>query len=153
MDDRYVAGLFDGEGWVRISRWKKPNSTHVRYQLTCGIGMAYRPIIEALAKEYGGSVHNNRHDLRSPKNRIQFMWTIASQKAIRFLNRIYPYLVVKRDEAKIAIAFQNHVDSTPYIRTGRRGTPRGDSENIRTIREKMFRDIYALKKRSFPPIS
>src|SRR6185437_16238748 len=110
MNDAYVAGLFDGEGWVRIATWHKPNSDHIRYQVIAGIGMTYHPVIKRLKEEYGGSIHENRHDLRNENNRIQFSWHIASQKAKVFFNRIYPHLIVKRDQVKLALELQDNID-------------------------------------------
>lgn len=153
MDDRYVAGLFDGEGYVRISRWEKPNSKHIRYQLYLGIGMTYLPVIKMLAKEYGGTVNQNRHDLRNPKARIQFTWILASQKAASFLRRIEPYSIVKKDEIHIALRLQEHIDTNPYIPAGKNHEyERKSRTRILAYRERLYRQIAILKKRSFPPL-
>lgn len=57
MNDAYAAGLFDGEGHVRIAHWQKPGSIHIRSQLIVGIGMTYLPVIEALQRTYDGSIN------------------------------------------------------------------------------------------------
>ena len=153
FDDRYVAGLFDGEGYIRITKWKKPNSTHVRYSLFGGIGMSYFPIIEALQSKYGGSINQNRHDLRNPRARIQFTWIVASQYAATFLRKIQPFSIVKRDEIDIALAFQAHIDGNPYVSPGRNHmNERPNRESIIAYRDDLFHKITALKKRSFAPL-
>jgi hypothetical protein len=152
MDDRYAAGLFDGEGYVRINRWEKPNSTHIRYNLFVGIGMSHLPIIQALQREYRGSLNMNRHDLRNPRARIQFTWNVASRIAATFLRRIEPHVIVKKDEVLIALRFQDHVENTPYVRLGRKKERRENHEEIYAYREGLYREISALKKRSFPPL-
>lgn len=145
MDIRYAAGLFDGEGMVRIGRWAKPDSTHVRYQIRVTIGMSHRPVIESLHKQFGGSLHNNRHDLRNPKNRIQFNWIASSQAAVKFLRKVLPHLVVKREEAEIAIALQEHIDANrPTLKT---------REALFAYRENLYQRITALKKRAYPPLT
>lgn len=153
MSDRYFAGLFDGEGFVRINKWKKPGSVHVRYQVICGLGMTHRPVIELMQRTYGGSINQNRHDLRNPKHRIQFTWNVGSQRAAAFLRRVFPYLIVKKDEAEIALALQNHIDSTAYKSAGRSGKLRKGGKQILATRDKMYHDILALKKRSYPPLT
>lgn len=158
MDDRYVAGLFDGEGFVRIARFQKPNSTHIRYAIHLGIGMTHWPVIEALKTEYGGSIHENRHDLRNPKNRIQFMWVAASQVGAAFLRRVLPYLIVKRDEAEIALHLQDHIDANPYKPAGRpkKGgvvKHREGRDDLFAYREELYQQITALKKRSYPSLT
>src|SRR5690242_19921308 len=110
MDMSYVAGLFDGEGYVRISRWKKPGSSHIRYSLVAGINMTYRPIIETLQKKFGGGLHSNRYDLRNPKQRIGFCWVVASQAAASFLRLIQPHAIVKREQIDLALLFQANID-------------------------------------------
>ncbi len=153
MDDRYVAGLFDGEGYVRIARWAKPNSIHLRHAVYAGIGMTYCPIIEAISREFGGYVYSNRHDLRNPNSRIQFVWSVGSQIAAAFLRRIQPHTIVKRDEIDIAITLQDHIDQNPYISAGRNHMhERKGREELLAYREDLFHRITALKKRSFPPL-
>jgi hypothetical protein len=153
LTDSYVAGLFDGEGMIRITKWRKPNSSHIRYALYGRIGMSYLPVIEALKLNYGGSLSENRHDLRNPKNRIQFNWTIASQGAASFLRRIQPYSVVKRDEIAVALELQANIDDNPYISPGRNHmNERPNRESLYAIRDGLFQKITALKKRSFAPL-
>jgi hypothetical protein len=153
LTDSYVAGLFDGEGYIRITKWKKPGSTHIRYALFGGIGMTHRPIIEALHQQYGGSTNENRHDLRSPRNRIQFTWVVSSQKAAAFLRIIHPFSIVKRDEIDIALELQRHIDSNPYVSGGRNHMEeRPDREKIIAYRDDLFQKITALKKRSFASV-
>lgn len=110
LDHRYAAGLFDGEGYVRIAKWAKPNSVHVRYQVFAGIGMAHLPVIQALRETYGGSLNVNRHSARNPIHRDQFVWNAASQKACAFLRDVLPHLIVKRDEAELALEVQASID-------------------------------------------
>lgn len=152
MDDRYIAGLFDGEGYVRIAKWQKPNSTHVRYNVFVGLGMTYRPVIETLHREFGGTLTENRHDKRNPNARIQFTWMAASQVAASFLRRVLPYLVVKKEEAEIALVLQEHIDANPYTPVGRYKT-RENRDQLLAFREDLFQEISALKKRSFPSLT
>ena len=149
MDDRYMAGLFDGEGYVRISRWKKPNTDHVRYQIFAGIGMTHLPIIEQIHETYGGSLHMNRHDKKNPNYKIQFSCIFASQKAATFLRHILPYTVVKSGQIKVALELQDHIDNTPYKRTKIRGALRENHDEILTYREKLFHHIISLRKRRY----
>jgi hypothetical protein len=150
--DRYFAGLFDGEGCIRIGKWSKPNSTHVRYSLHATLGVNYLPVIQLMHETYGGSISENRHDLRGPNNRIVFIWTGASRVAAEFLHRVSPYLVIKREQAAVALRLQEHIDSTPYVRSGRKKEPRQGSEVINAYRDGLYHQIKELKKQSFPPL-
>jgi hypothetical protein len=148
MDIRYVAGLFDGEGYVRIARWKKPNSRHVRYQVIAGIGMTYFPVIEALRDQFGGSMNENRHDLRNPKARIQFTWHIASQTAASFFRKVLPHLIVKRDEVELALQLQDSIDKYVH-KLGHHHKYHPDRDKIFARRADLAARIFALKKRTF----
>lgn len=156
MNLQYVAGLFDGEGYVRISRWEKPNSIHIRYALVAGINMTYRPIIEMLHADFDGGLHSNRYDLRNPKQRCGFCWVVGSQLAASFLRKIQPYVLVKKDQIDLALEFQDHMDDSPYTSVGR--SKRGEQQPLRkgrddllAFREDCFQRILTMKKEMFTP--
>src|ERR1700735_3898097 len=96
----YIAGLFDGEGYIRI--FKKVQKNHVGYYISAGVGMCHRPIIEALHQKFGGSLDRGRGN-ENPKHRPTFCWSVANKNAASFLNEILPYLSIKQEEAKIAL--------------------------------------------------
>lgn len=109
MDIRYVAGLFDGEGYIRIATFKQ-SKLHTRMQLFGGIGMTYLPVIQQLQERFGGSVQCNDHSRRNAAHRPQHFWLVSSVKAANFLKSVVPHLIVKREEALLAIEFQNSID-------------------------------------------
>ena len=148
LDLRYVAGLFDGEGYVRINEWRKPNSTHVRFNIFMGINMTHRPIIEALHRQFGGYFQVSRHDLRMPTHRALYAWIISSDRAAKFLRRILPYCRVKRAEIRVALKLQDHIAKHRYKR-GRqlRSNPR--REALLAYRRKLAAEISALKRVRF----
>jgi hypothetical protein len=150
MDDAYAAGLFDGEGYVRCAVWHKPNSTHVRYQVIAGIGVTYRPVIEALQEKYGGSLNENRHDLRNPNNRIQFTWHIASQTAAAFFRLVLPHLIIKREQVELALRLQESIDAHPRLANQYKVHP--DRDRIREERALLAAEIKRLKKVAYPSL-
>lgn len=152
LDIRYVAGLFDGEGYVRINEWQKPNSPHIRFNVFVGINMTYRPLIEMLQQQFGGGFNVNRHDLRNPKQRACFAWNLGSSTAANFLREILPYLIVKREEAEIALLLQANIDEYRH----KLGSPFGgyhpQRDEIFAYRRSLAAQITALKRRTFDPI-
>jgi hypothetical protein len=106
MDIRYVAGLFDGEGCIRVNRQEFPN--HIRYQLYAVMQMSDpRPLAE-MQKQFEGSFHFGKLPL-NPNHRPLHCWSVSSQKALRFLEMVLPYLIVKKQEAELAIEFQRGI--------------------------------------------
>ena len=157
MELPYIAGLFDGEGYVRINRWAKPKSTHIRYNLIVGINMTYRPIIEMLHEQFDGGLYENRYDLRNPKQRIGYCWNVASQGAAAFLRLIQPHLIVKRDQVNLALEFQANIDDNPYTPGGRPKKTGGiakreNRDALLAFREQCFIRIRDMKKEAFPPL-
>jgi hypothetical protein len=144
LDDRYAAGLFDGEGYIRVNRWAKPGSIHVRYQLFGGIGMAYLPVIQALQATYGGTLNVNRHSVRNPVHRDQFQWNFSSQIGAAFLRRVLPHLVVKRDEAELALELQSSIDEWKH-KLGHHHALHPRRDEIFAEREDLARRIAELK--------
>jgi hypothetical protein len=149
MEAAYFAGLFDGEGWVRVDIWQKPNSPYTRYQVVAGLGVTYRPVTEALKARYGGSLLMNRHDLRNPKNRIQFSWRVCSRIAQVFLMEIHPHLHIKKEQVDLALKLQDHIDY--YKMRGGRSFPLGERDRILSERADIASRMKALKKQSFLP--
>jgi hypothetical protein len=157
LDISFVAGLFDGEGYVRITRWEKPNSPHIRYSLVAGINMTHRPIIEMMHKEFGGGLHCNRNFLKDKTRRCLFVWTVASQTAAAFLRRVQPHVIVKKDQVDLALVFQSHIDENPYVPRGRPGKIHGPllregREELLAFRQTCFEQILAMKKETFAPL-
>jgi len=148
MDERYAAGLFDGEGCIRISRFAKPNSVYVRYNIDASIGMTYRSVIELFHKEFGGLLYHKPFNPNYPTNRPQWTVTFGSQAAATFIRRLRPHLIVKAEEADVALQLQHHIDSNPYIPAGR-GRLNPNRDAIFAFRHELFIKIRDLKKRRF----
>lgn len=110
LDIRYVAGLFDADGWITINKWDHKGRDYIRYQLFVGLAQVHYPIIARLKIQFGGLLH--RQDSASKRNskcRIAYQWRLSSRDARQFLKDIRPWLVVKRPQADLAIEFQDHV--------------------------------------------
>ncbi len=110
----YVAGFFDGEGCVCITKThRKIRDTH-EYVLSTGIGNTYAPILYYLKEEFGGYIHLN---LSAKKRKATykpfFQWHITGKKARCFLEKLLPYLIVKKEQAEIGIAFQKCKSTLP----------------------------------------
>lgn len=153
LDIRYVAGLFDGEGWITVCKQKLGergyghySPHHVRYQLVVGIGIPHRPIIEQMHRQFGGGLFTNRSaQVKMPKSRPGYMWKVSSGPASSFLDLLLPHLVVKRDEAVIALQFHKHVRA--HI-TDFRYHPEM-REGLYAEREEFRRQLLVLKKRTY----
>ena len=120
LSSLYVAGLFDGEGWVRVDD-STPTSrkTGFRFQLVVGIALTHKPVLELVHAKYGGKLYGDDSFRRKyAKNRTIYRWGCASKMAAAFLRDVAPHLIVKKDQADLAIHFQDHVDANQHKMVG-----------------------------------
>jgi len=110
LDIRYVAGLFDGEGWITVNVWAVPGREYIRYQLFVGVGMSHYPLMKAMQDQFGGLLHRNDSAAkRNPNHKICYQWRLSSRPAVGFLEAVRPHLKVKGEEADLAIVLQKHI--------------------------------------------
>lgn len=155
MNIHYVAGIFDGEGFVYIFRKQlrsKPN--HTGYYVSVGVNMCHYPTIKALHEMFGGHI-NNGSTRKNPKHRPTFVWGIANQKAAEFLRTIRPFVTIKAAEIDVALALQAHIDQTSYVPippNKNQVTERPDRDEILAYRETLYQRCKELKTYSFTPL-
>ena len=101
-DLAYLAGFFDGEGNIYIQGLRP--SRHC-YNLSVRISQANRWILERYRMAFGGLIREIKPTSLTARGIWQ--WMIAGRQAMAFLKAIYPYLILKQGEAKIAIEFQS----------------------------------------------
>ncbi len=92
----WAAGFFDGEGSINIEEPRKARG----YSLKVSISQNDpRPLVK-IAEIWGGSVKQRRGGLHSD-------WKLVSRSAGEFLMDISSFLVVKSEQATLAIEFQS----------------------------------------------
>ena len=103
----YIAGLFDGEGCVSIikdDRTGQGNHKSPSYSLILIISNNNKEVLEWLNKKTGIG------NLAKRKNQRLYDWKLSRKGTEIFLNKIYPYLIIKREQAELAIEFCNHMN-------------------------------------------
>ena len=122
----YIAGLFDGEGCVRVDKQKssaRRKQVNPSYTLECSLASSNHAIVEFLRQAFGGGIYFSTG--RGGRKDI-WNWQISSRKAQAFLRIILPYLRIKKSEVEEAILFQEYVSKTG--KTWNRNHPRPLSE-------------------------
>lgn len=107
-DRRWLAGMVDGEGCIFISRSKKGAITgrdgkYVRTQDAFDVGVkitnTHRELIDEVRKLVGwGSVRVSR-----TRSLDAYEWATYSNNARDFIREVYPYLIAKQYEARLAL--------------------------------------------------
>jgi len=100
---QYIAGFFDGEGSIGIYHHGKiKQGFHLRTQLTNNQNKNTEKLMSYLVDKFGG----NLSEQVTLSGKTRYNWQLNSDKAIFFLRKIEPYLILKKDQAIIVINWQ-----------------------------------------------
>jgi hypothetical protein len=134
----YLAGFFDGEGHIAIGLNKNPSGKRRWYLRFAAHQVDPRPL-HLLKERYGGSIQFT--DRRGQQRPI-YEWVATSIKAYKALKELRPFLIVKADEARLAMEFQELLFA--------RGTDRSAlSEEEEEARNKIYLAMREIKHRSY----
>ena len=116
-DVAYIAGFFDGEGSIFISKSKK------QYYLGITISNTNLSVLESIQRVMGGEISKSPDNR---ENRLQlFRLRLYSSEAKKFLERLLPYLKIKKEQARLAIEFQSKMEK------GKLTIPKEEQEKYR----------------------
>lgn len=132
----YMAGLFDGEGMVAVRKRVDESTSGKKcyYTLRTQISNTNPDPLDMIYDIWGGGI-NKRIDIRGGNRRPIYDWILTSSKAADFLTAVLPYLIIKKNEAILAIEFQSTLN---YNRI---------TEDILKYRESISTKISLLKGR------
>ena len=98
--DSYAAGMVDGEGCIRLCKgWSKRDQKY-RYVIRITVTQKDYRIPLWLIKNYGGNFY--KHMMKPAMLKV-YRWTLSGQTAKPFIERILPYLILKKDQAELAL--------------------------------------------------
>ncbi len=141
----YLSGIFDGEGCICLS--KSHENNRPRYRVELSISMNDRISLEVFQKYFGGNINignGKRH------NRIAhdcYVLKYSTQKTKEILTKLLPYLLIKKEQAKIALEFINVRESFNKYRKINAFAP--VPHKIETKYEKLYNKCRSLKKHNW----
>ncbi len=98
----YTAGIFDGEGHVGVYA---RDALKRSFRLKLGITSTNGNLIGFLIEHFGGSFSQLSGE--ASRNLRCYQWELSFVKAGEFLEEIYPFLLIKQEQVKLAILFQS----------------------------------------------
>lgn len=116
LDLCYLAGMFDGDGSFSLIKKVEKRSRSPLYFPLIQLGSKGDELINLLKKEFGGRVHlTKKHTSKEGFERNDFFrFKIEkSTKCKPFLEKIEPYLKLKRDRA---IELLKYIEENPFSR-------------------------------------
>ncbi|GAI69533.1 unnamed protein product [marine sediment metagenome] len=102
LEIAYIAGLFDGEGCVAVDRRYLPHNPGLTIEAK--IGITTPAPLYLCQRIFGGKVqvetrHKGWHDC--------YRWRIFAKRAEVFFRVVEPYLIIKKDQANLAITLSS----------------------------------------------
>lgn len=107
----YLAGLIDGEGHIGITKGCRyenhkdgTRTKYPAYSLQVSIFNNYLPLMKYLIEHFGGVYYI--HTRSNPRAKNGYIWQPkGSRNKEKLLLAILPYLIIKTEQAKMALEF------------------------------------------------
>jgi hypothetical protein len=127
IDLSYIAGFFDGEGYIGILK-RKRKEWNTEYFLQISIGQKDGAIMNWIKESFGGNIYLVKRD-------NSYSWIVSNKVAHNFLKNIIPFLKYKKPQAELGLQFYKNRDL-------RRPIPQTELER----REMIYQEMKSLKK-------
>ena len=108
-ENAYVAGIIDGEGCVefkwadRIRRDRKGTPTYHTLIVRLEVPQVDKRLIDWLMEITQEGTRDIKRYPSHPKWHDQHRWRVGYHGVYRVLKQVYPYLIVKKQKAKLVI--------------------------------------------------
>ena len=100
----YTAGLIDGEGCIRLDKYPKKSPGHnIQYVLRVSVKMSNLQVLELMKEIWGGNIYVKK---KVDGRKQQWDWVIQALRARNMLKLVYPHLIVKQRQCKVALDFK-----------------------------------------------
>ena len=136
MKISYLAGIIDGEGYVGIIKCSpqiKYRETKYRYKPVLIIVNTNKELIDKLNDNFEGYIHQRK---RVIKSKVTYDFTFTQKGLWGILPKIIPYLIVKKEQAKLLIELRK-----TFRFTGRNN---GYKENEINQKEEIYKNCKEL---------
>jgi hypothetical protein len=137
-DLAYFAGIIDGEGCFCLH-----NPGNHRFSCQLHIGNTSPQLMEWIQAKFGGKVNaEKRNNLR---HKPVFRWYANADDLDELITAVYPYLVVKRAQADLILAYRRTLAPKPYRDVNR--STRTVSDGVKIERSRIHGELQLLNKR------
>ena len=95
VEKAYIAGIVDGEGSIGLWRHHK-NETHTPNVTIANNSL---PLLQWIQSKAGGHIVSKKK--RQAHHGDSYAWSVRQDRAIKFLNEIKAYLILKKPQAEL----------------------------------------------------
>lgn len=142
VDLARLAAYIDGEGNIFIKPYGKARKSG-GYYLQLNIVNTDPRLMIWLKKTFGANWRLRKQKKAKPHHKDSYLWIAIGSKAAELLRACYPYLVIKKEQADVALAFQATLKGTGVKKI---------SNEIKELRKLMAQEISDLKWKVWEPI-
>lgn len=105
----YLAGLVDGEGCIAIHRQKhRKTRSGLYYRTDVTVSNTNQDVLVWAKKVTGlGSIRGRQLKMRNSK--FSWRWSVSGNGAVLLVRLISPYLIIKREQARLLLSFRAQV--------------------------------------------
>ena len=108
-ESAYVGGIIDGEGCIefkwanRIRRDRKGTPTYRTLIVRLEVPQVDKRLIDYLMEITKEGTRDIKRYPKHPTHQDQHRWRVGYHGVYRVLKQVYPYLIVKKEKAKLVI--------------------------------------------------
>lgn len=145
-DAAYAAGMLDGEGSIDMKRNRQKLGN---YNLRVAVVNTNREVLEWFQPRFGGKVspHSGKEALEKGWKPSWAWWLTDRKNMERFLTTVFPYLIIKRKRAQLALGYMVATE-TEYGKRHCRRRPLSEAE--RAFRGRVWAVFKSLNQRGLP---
>jgi hypothetical protein len=142
---QYLAGFTDADGSITISKFKTTTGCGLKFRIRVRIANIRLDILEQIKKQYGGWIEKIP---RKANDRQCYRWCTADKSAAKFLQKIYPYLFIKKKQASMCLELY---EMSKKLKTQRKNTGQFIKASKKELQRKLqlVEEIRLLNRRGF----
>ena len=114
LHSAYLAGAFDGEGSIYIIKVKQSRSNAFYYRATVTFSNTYKSLVISFKSLFSGCWRKRKpHNGVLPMFQLDIQDNCSKEHALLYM---LPYLITKREQAKVALNFIRIRGNDPVLR-------------------------------------
>lgn len=141
----YLGGVLDGDGSFSLIKKQEKNKSPLFYPLI-QVDSTWKPFIDFIVGQVGGKLGNRAEYIAKDgsKRKQVFKWSLNKSNAcFPFLERIVPYLVIKKERAEFLLSY---LKDNPALKTGGIRL----SDDVLEKRDKAYLAMRSLNQKRYP---
>lgn len=110
-DAAWAAGIIDGEGTIGFYRARSRNQRGYiagrwTYMISVTVGNTDLRMLDRLVEGFGARIYPMNHREGPTNRKPMWQWTVRGPRAVAMLRAIEPYLVTKREQARLVLSYR-----------------------------------------------